>query len=576
MVIGMATRTILLDGRAAHFCERAAHNRFALPPAPQADPSPSLAKRFSDGLAFEEVVTNRIINSHPYGQVVRIEDMSASDSVAQTLEHMHRRTPIILHGYLPDDRSGGRTGRPDVLIAGTTGYHPVDIKHHNVLSGKGGMPVRVSTLENPYRAGASDSEMTFRHTASGHQDDLFQISHYWRMLEACGYADERPYGGIIGADTVATVDTVSGDEAIAWVDLSEPAYGPGRRKDLSVLDLYDAAFTERIRIATVALGGGKAAEIAGRPDCAECVWKTVCLDTLPADDLSRTMTTAVGPLGHLALRQAGVRIIKDLSLVSVDSLMGTGYGDVAGTEHNYKDRISKAIAAAQIRSSGYHFIAATGASVEDLGPVSDVEYDLDVEWSVSGYVYLWGVLRTENHQSEYTSFFSLDVTDPRTEAALAQECMDWLAAEIASVESSGHTATVFHYSPAEKIRCRLIKDRVPEFSIPGGRADPELWFDMMPPIRKSVMSGYGHSVKTLAIHGAGRDWRDEEPSGAASQDWFEEAAGGDTAAAERLLQYNEDDTYATLRVREWLRRGPEHWTVESAKFASPASRSPFF
>lgn len=66
---------------------------------------------------------------------------------------------------------------------------------------------------------------------------------------------------------------------------------------------------------------------------------------------------------------------------------------------------------------------------------------------------------------------------------------------------------------------------------------------------------------------------ENEPSGAASQDWFEEAAGGDTAAAERLLQYNEDDTYATLRVREWLRRGPEHWTVESAKFATPASRS---
>ena len=34
--------------------------------------------------------------------------------------------------------------------------------------------------------------------------------------------------------------------------------------------------------------------------------------------------------------------------------------------------------------------------------------------------------------------------------------------------------------------------------------------------------------------------------------WYEEAAGGDLAARQRLLAYNEDDVLATRALREWL------------------------
>ena len=64
------------------------------------------------------------------------------------------------------------------------------------------------------------------------------------------------------------------------------------------------------------------------------------------------------------------------------------------------------------------------------------------------------------------------------------------------------------------------------------------------------------SIKTLAKY-LGFAWRDENPSGAASIEWYsrwEETR--DPALRARLLAYNEDDCRATRVLLEGLRRLP--------------------
>lgn len=56
-----------------------------------------------------------------------------------------------------------------------------------------------------------------------------------------------------------------------------------------------------------------------------------------------------------------------------------------------------------------------------------------------------------------------------------------------------------------------------------------------------------YSIKTLASH-LGFKWRDKEPSGAASIEWYHRwVETGDTAIRQRILDYNEDDCIA-MRV----------------------------
>ena len=93
--------------------------------------------------------------------------------------------------------------------------------------------------------------------------------------------------------------------------------------------------------------------------------------------------------------------------------------------------------------------------------------------------------------------------------------------------------------------------------MPAGPGDPDSWVALLPYVRASVDSRYGHGLKIVACHGAGFAWRDEDPGGLQSQLWYEQAVHGDPAeraeATARLLAYNEDDVRASLAVRKWLR-----------------------
>lgn len=63
---------------------------------------------------------------------------------------------------------------------------------------------------------------------------------------------------------------------------------------------------------------------------------------------------------------------------------------------------------------------------------------------------------------------------------------------------------------------------------------------------------HSYGLKPLATH-LGFEWRDSDPSGSASIEWFHRwTETGDDAIQKRILEYNEDDCRATRVLRDAL------------------------
>jgi hypothetical protein len=119
---------------------------------------------------------------------------------AHTTEELERltqvafeeRAPVIIGGRLQTDTIGRRVGKPDLLVAASGGgYRPVDIKHHLTLESsipdRSGLPSLVSRFVTPAREDAALEEFFW---ARKRGDDLLQLAHYQRMLEAAGLAPD--------------------------------------------------------------------------------------------------------------------------------------------------------------------------------------------------------------------------------------------------------------------------------------------------------------------------------------------------------------------------------------------------
>src|SRR6266481_5989456 len=164
-------------------------------------PPPVLARRFARGQQFEEEVAARLLALHPAALVIPGRTRAGREDA--TLGAMKAGRPLILGGRLPVDPAGRRVGEPDLLMAetGGPGYRPVDIKHHRCLdAGPGSWPSRCSPLDSPV---AEAAELVPGFSARAHKEDLLQLAHYQRMLEACAMAAPgKRLGGIIGVDGV--------------------------------------------------------------------------------------------------------------------------------------------------------------------------------------------------------------------------------------------------------------------------------------------------------------------------------------------------------------------------------------
>jgi len=225
--------------------------------------SPFLQRLFTRGREFESGVVAQLLELHPDALVVtQRTEQNGAEREQETLQAMQDGVPLILGGRLPADPVSRRVGEPDLLVAATGGgYRAADVKRHLCLD-IDGIPACCSSLD-----GVAWETADTPASARKRKDDLFQLAHYQRMLEAIGMAAPGArLGAIIGTEKLVT-----------WFDLDavELSHEP-------VIDVYDSEFAWRLAIIDIANEhlADPNVELAVGPvrsaECGECPWKDWC------------------------------------------------------------------------------------------------------------------------------------------------------------------------------------------------------------------------------------------------------------------------------------------------------------
>ena len=243
--------------------------------------SPMQLARANDGNAFEAEIFAELGST--YGAAALEISAGLPDAMKEaTLDAIERGATLILGGWLPDDITSRRTGRPDVLVRRGTGYLPVDVKHHALTTNSADEPSAAWRLED---LSSSDEAQEVTDTAWRRNrllEDAFQLAHYWRLLES---HDLVPRGvGALGG-------IIDRTRRVWWIALDAPRW-PVWWSDtpVSALERYDHEFAFRLDIIAHTLARNDDSTLYPKVDpvriseCPQCPWRDVCMRVLEAED----------------------------------------------------------------------------------------------------------------------------------------------------------------------------------------------------------------------------------------------------------------------------------------------------
>lgn len=598
-----------------------------LRPAEPNPTTPEVQRRFDKGNAFEEAAVTQL---EGLGLAARVIDDATDELATVAVDDV----TVVLGAQLPTDLNGRRVGKPDMLVmASGGGYRAVDIKHHMVLdaapSEARSAPALVSSLARPAFEDALADELF---SARRREDDLLQLAHYQRMLEAAGLAaaDGR-WGGILGTE-----------RRVVWYDLDAPMWrsqaSGSPNAMLSSIERYDIEFDLRLNVIAAARAhrDDPSVELLMVPvrigECDECPWWDYCRAQLQfgAGDVSllprvgwrewqvhhdhgvvdRAGLASLDPL-TARLVSAGIDIpefqrlvegleddtpIQDLGVV-VRAKTQLARLEAEGVE-TFGDLIRLDLRTAAYFGSGMSWLpeqidlarAALGPSpvyrrrgIEYLTvPRADVEIDVDME-NIEEGVYLWGALHSTHARdsgattSTYHAFVTWEPLTAEPEARNFNEFWSWICNVQAGAHERGDTFRAYCYNASaentylKKLGLALgILDDVMSF------IQSDEWVDLLRTVDGQLITGTGSGLKVIAPL-AGFKWGVDDPGGGKSMVQYDIAAATEeteerSAARDWLLTYNRGDVQATLAIRDWLENAAAE--LPSISSAEPSDIDP--
>lgn len=412
-----------------------------------------------------------------------------------------------------------------------------------------------------------------------HHADVLALAHVYRLLQELGLASAAMLGGIIGFGGSSTDPAWDDGALIAWHRLDAPSNGPGAAGGganasnrgasnadsadsvrVTALEDYDARFADRLAVAVAAATREPALAQPSRiAECRRCPWWPVCEPELAAaHDVS--LLVAGGDVE--ILRAAGARTFDDVAAMDPAQLAELPLTGIPATEARIR---------ARALISGAPMIRRT----ERVDVVrADVELDVDMESYLDDGAYLWGTFLTGIELAGFPQGYRPFVTwHPLESAATATNFVafwQYLTRLRAACSDAGLSFAAYCYS--HKAEERWLYGTPARFpGEPGMPARSEIaefcsspqWVDLYQEIKRLFVVPGSLRLKAVAPV-AGFAWRDPEPGGENSMAWYlaalEPADGSAaesipadvTANRRRILQYNEDDVLATLRLREWM------------------------
>ncbi|MDI6451760.1 TM0106 family RecB-like putative nuclease [Anaerobaca lacustris] len=440
------------------------------------------------GYAYEQEIIRGL--NVPFAN---LSSLSGDEKEAATLDAINRGDALVYSGRIT---AMDLVGEPDLLRREGLGYVAGDIKSGAGLEG----------------ANEDSDGRPKKHYA-------VQLALYTEILEGIGVSAGRtPFVWDIHADEVR-------------YDLDSPQ---GQRKPESLWDSY-----QKILDLVRAIVSGRHHTLpALMSDCKLCHWRTLCKKHVrEAGDL-----TLIPELG---------RATRDAMVSTIPTIDDLARADI-GTWTKGKKTVFPGIGPDSLRKFQTRARLLTHPDAKpyvvhpvDLPP-ANTELFFDIETDpMRNICYLHGFVERKNSgdpAERYHSFLATSPTPEEEERAFAEA---W------AYIRSRRPCTIYYYSKYERTWWRQLQQRHPAVAtqqdieaIFDRSVSVDLYFDLQGCIEWPTND---YSVKTLATY-LGFTWRDQEPSGAASIEWYHRwVESGDPAIRQRILDYNEDDCLA-MRV----------------------------
>ncbi|MCH8135032.1 MAG: TM0106 family RecB-like putative nuclease, partial [Proteobacteria bacterium] len=416
----------------------------------------------------------------------------------KTLEAMQRGEPLIYSARLSAD---DLLGDPDLLRREGDTYVAGDIK-----SGSGEL-------------GQDDDAKLKKHYG-------VQLALYTDILERKGLASSRrPF-----------VWDIHGEEVT--YDLEEPQ---GILNPKTLWEIYQSTLAQAQRIAAQT----EKTDPAYCGACKLCHWYSACISDLEkADDL--TLLPELGRSKRNVMVDH-IPTVSDLAKINVD-------GFISGKKTTFKGIGPNTLRKLHERAK----LNTTKGAVPYLTapislPSSETELFFDIEVDpMRNFCYLHGFVERrggDNSTERYVAFFADAVSDEEEERVFSEA---W------RYIGDHQPCVIYYYSKYERTIWRKLQSKYPSVCTVNDIEDlfhPSQSVDLLYDVVKKATEWptRDHSLKTLAKF-LGFGWRDTNPSGAASIEWFDRwIRSEDIEIKQRILDYNEDDCVATRVLLDGIR-----------------------